>query len=293
MGRDERAGVTDGCGPAVARLIQSEVQMGAGELSHVRTLWDMNAAVDSRKAAGLEEGEREPVDIHGAWEARCGEDGDGVLARELGRAGELVLRRRRGHLEVISNGAFLISSQNEASSRALVSAAAPRLPDRQLHGFTAGLGLGYALDEALRLPGLASVVVAEIEPVIVEWFRRYGGEMARRAEVDGRVRVLTADALDVLSASESRFDLICMDTDNGPAWLVREANAVFYSPQGVRLIRSALRPAGVAVFWSPEPSPALGRLLELEIGAVNVVPAVDAVDGRHLDYLMYVAARRT
>ena len=58
---------------------------------------------------------------------------DGGAPRELertqGRDGELVLRRRGPHLEVISNGAFLISTENEASSRALVSAAAPWLAD--------------------------------------------------------------------------------------------------------------------------------------------------------------------
>ena len=45
-----------------------------------------------------------------------------VVERVEGRSGELVLRRRSGHLEVILNGAFLISTENEASSRAMVTA---------------------------------------------------------------------------------------------------------------------------------------------------------------------------
>ena len=43
-----------------------------------------------------------------------------VLERVAGRSGELVLRRSGADLEVILNGAFLISTANEASSRAMV-----------------------------------------------------------------------------------------------------------------------------------------------------------------------------
>ena len=48
-----------------------------------------------------------------------------VLERVQGRSGELVLRRSGAALEVILNGAFLISTANEVSSRAMVTAALP------------------------------------------------------------------------------------------------------------------------------------------------------------------------
>ena len=87
-----------------------------------------------------------------------------VLERAAGVAGELVLRRTGDGLEVISNGTFLISAANEASSRALVTAALPFLPARSLRVLIGGLGLGYALEAALDEPRVESVVVAEIEP---------------------------------------------------------------------------------------------------------------------------------
>jgi len=57
---------------------------------------------------------------------------DDVLERVDGRSGELVLRRRRGQLEVILNGAFLISTENDASSRAMVAAAGPQVAGEAL-----------------------------------------------------------------------------------------------------------------------------------------------------------------
>jgi spermidine synthase len=211
-----------------------------------------------------------------------------TLERAQGHSGELVLRRRGGHLEVVSNGAFLISSENEQSSRALVAAARARLPCRALDVLIGGLGLGYALDEALALPGLRSVTVAELEPVVVRWFDRYGGERARRASADGRARIVVADVLEVLQAQLGAWDLICLDTDNGPEWPVRPANAGIYTREGLRLARGALRRGGVAVVWSPERYPWFERLLEETFGSVGAVTAVDCVDGRRVDYTMYV-----
>ena len=71
------------------------------------------------------------------------------LERAAGRCGELVLRRRRRGHEVISDGSFLISDENEVSSRRPDRGGASAAPRRQLDVCIGGLGLGYALDEAL------------------------------------------------------------------------------------------------------------------------------------------------
>ena len=217
-----------------------------------------------------------------------------VLAREDGRSGELVLRRSGADLEVILNGAFLISTANEASSRAMVTAALPYFAAGALKVLIGGLGLGYALDEALADERVAHVLVAEYEPTIVRWFRAYGEGRAERAaagECAGRATIDVADVAAVLAAHPEGFDLVTLDTDNGPEWLVREANADLYSEAGVRLAHRALRPGGAVVFWSPDRYAAFERSLAGVFARVVRVSAFDDVQGRRHEYTMYVGLR--
>ena len=217
-----------------------------------------------------------------------------VLERTEGRSGELVLRRSGADLEVILNGAFLISTANDASSRAMVSAALPHLAGDALEVLVGGLGLGYALDEALADERVAHVTVAEYEPDIVRWFRAYGEGRAERAAAGERARrasIEVADVADVLSAHPEGFDLVALDTDNGPEWLVREANAGLYSEAGVLLARRALRPGGAVVFWSPQRYPAFEQSLAGVFATVVPIAAFDTVQGRRHEYTMYVGLR--
>ena len=217
-----------------------------------------------------------------------------VIERLEGRSGELVLRRSGAHLEVILNGAFLISTANEDSSRAMISAALPHLQSDGLEVLIGGLGLGYALDEALASSRVRAVTVAEYEPVIVRWFREYGGERAERAFAaagDGRARIVIADVAELLAASAGALDLVSLDTDNGPEWLVREDNAGLYDQAGITLARDALRLGGAAVFWSPERYPSFEDELRSVFADLVPVAAHDIVAGRRHDYTMYVALR--
>ena len=217
-----------------------------------------------------------------------------VLERVQGRSGELVLRRSAADLEVIVNGAFLISTANDASSRAMVTAALPHLVGDALEMLIGGLGLGYALDEALACARVAHVTVAEYEPAVVRWFRAYGEGRAERAAAGGRAgraAIEIADVADVLRARPEEFDLVSLDTDNGPGWLVREANAGLYSEAGAQLARRALRPGGAVVFWSPDRYAAFEQSLAGVFARVLPVAAFDVVQGRRYEYTMYVGLR--
>ncbi|MEI6450750.1 MAG: hypothetical protein WCP98_12530 [Actinomycetes bacterium] len=217
-----------------------------------------------------------------------------VLERVDGRSGELALRRSGADLEVILNGAFLISTANDASSRAMVSAALPHLAGDALEVLIGGLGLGYALDEALACERVARVTVAEYEPDIVRWLRAYGEGRAERAAAGaraGRALIEVVDVADVLAARPGGFDLISLDTDNGPGWLVREANAGLYSEAGVQLARRALRPGGAVVFWSPDRYAGFEQVLAAVFARVLPVAAFDVVQGRRHEYTMYVGLR--
>lgn len=217
-----------------------------------------------------------------------------VIERARGVSGELVLRRAPTGLEIVANGVFLVSAANRASSRALAAAAWPHVQGDQLRMLIGGLGIGDALDEALACERVASVTVAELEPVVVRWFHEHGGEPASRAQAAeraGRARLVVGDVAEVLAGSAETWDVVALDTDNGPEWLVRGENARLYAPSGLCAVRSALRPGGVAVYWSPEDYPSFEGDLRDVFDDVLTAAAVDVIDGRPLEYTMYVGRR--
>ena len=94
-----------------------------------------------------------------------------------------------------------------------------------------------------------------------------------------------------MRANPGAYDLVALDTDNGPDWLVRGANAGLYDEAGLALARDALRPGGVVVFWSPERYDWFAARLAATFSRVSEVTARDVVGGRDHEYIMYVARR--
>lgn len=219
-----------------------------------------------------------------------------VIERAQGVSGELVLRRGPAGLEIIAGGVFLVSAANRTSSRAAMSAAWPYVEGRDLRVLIGGLGIGDVLAEALTSERVAAVTVVELEPVVVRWFREHGGELARQvlaAEKDGRARLVVDDVAHAVTARQDTWDVIVLDTDNGPEWLVRGENARLYDAAGLRRVRAALRPGGAVVYWSPQRYPAFARALRDVFDDLHEVTAVDVIDGRPLEYTMYVARTAT
>jgi spermidine synthase len=180
-----------------------------------------------------------------------------IVERTIGRAGELVLRRDGEHHEIVANGVFLMDTRGGASERLLVSATADRMPapGRLLIG---GLGVGFSLAAALAHPAVTAVEVVEREAAVIRWNRGPLAPLHGDALADPRVTVHEADVADrVAEATPGSFDAICLDTDNGPDWLVSPANARLYTDTGLSAAARALSPAGVLSVWSAAPSPAL------------------------------------
>jgi spermidine synthase len=204
--------------------------------------------------------------------------------RERTPLGTLVLERydaedgQRGY-QISIDGSFLMASHGAHSERVMAPLAherlevmgglAPRDPLRVLVG---GLGAGHTLAEALRLPGVGRVVVAEIGAKVVEWNRRYFAEANGGAVDDPRVEVRIADLADVVRESDAAYDLMLLDVDNGPGWLAAEKNAGLYEIEGIRDCHRALRPGGVLAVWSPSRNPVFFASLR------EVFPGVEEVD---------------
>jgi spermidine synthase len=194
-----------------------------------------------------------------------------VLDVVTGRGGELVLRRDGSAFEVIANGVFLMDTRNGESERLLVTGAADRLaPGATI--LIGGLGVGFSLRAALDHPNVGSVVVVEREAAVIEWNR--GGPLRSvhgDALADPRVRVVEADLLAWLRATEERFDALCLDIDNGPEWTVTEGNAELYAESGVDGLARLLRPGGVLAVWSAGAAPSFTDRLRGRFADVRTV----------------------
>jgi spermidine synthase len=205
--------------------------------------------------------------------------------------GSVFALRRRGEEWVVSvNNRILMSSRMHQSEEELAALAIDRL-SRPKHVFIGGLGLGYTLRAALdRLPTDARVTVAELVPAVVSWNLGPLATLAGRPLDDNRSTVVAGDALFVLQASESAFDAILLDVDNGPVALSKSSNQRLYSHAGVRKCIQSLRPGGVLAVWSAGPSEEFERRLSKHGRDVEVV-SVTARKGARAKHCVFIARR--
>ncbi|QKG83905.1 spermine/spermidine synthase [Kroppenstedtia pulmonis] len=211
-----------------------------------------------------------------------------VIQRCRTPRGELQLQQRGEEFEIISNGCFLMSTVNGESEQLLVrlaiqDSAAPR---RILIG---GLGVGYSLGEALRFQEVEQVTVVEIEEQVIQWNRHYLRSYSGDGLDHPRTRVVHGDIKNWLEKSREKFDVVCMDTDNGPDWTVFEGNKALYGEWGLRLIHNRLSENGVASFWSASASSKFSNRLKSVFASVKEIPV--PVEKGEPDYI-YLCHRR-
>ncbi len=186
------------------------------------------------------------------------------LARADTTAGDEILLRRRGDLhEIRFNGIELMSNLTWRSEALLAERSLRLHGPRAARVLIGGLGMGFTLRTALDLlDSAARVTVCELIPEIAAW-NRDGvlGELAAHPLADPRVDLRIRDVMEVLQASPAGFDLILMDTDNGPDFTVRTENDRLYAQAGLDALRHALRPEGLAAIWSATVSAPFERSL--------------------------------
>lgn len=72
---------------------------------------------------------------------------------------------------------------------------------------------------------------------------------------------MIGDVQEHLAQSRGVYDLILLDADNGPDFLVRQQNTGLYQSGGLASVGRALVPDGLAAFWSATASPEFERTL--------------------------------
>ncbi|WP_059105993.1 hypothetical protein [Shouchella shacheensis] len=204
--------------------------------------------------------------------------------------GELQLQKRGPHFEVISNGTFLMASYNGESERHLVRAAFKKA-HHPAHVLIGGLGVGYSLEEALIHEDVASVTVVEREEAIIRWNAEHFLSLTNNAVRHPKTRIVHDDISQWMRSTEATYDVICLDTDNGPDWLIHDDNRYIYAEAGLKRWRELLTPDGCVAFWSANASRDFEKLLASFFQEVKVVQVPDPTKRGEPD-VVYLGSRR-
>jgi spermidine synthase len=192
-----------------------------------------------------------------------------VLERATTANGEIQLQKRGNDYEIIFNGIFLMATYNGESERLLVRWAVERAksPQRVLLG---GLGVGFSLDEACKNEQIESIKVVEVERKIIQWNSTYLAPYSHKALQQRKVEVVNADFVAWLKNATEKFDVICLDIDNGPEWVVMDENKNLYNDAGICALIKLLHKSGVISFWSATKSDRFAQVLKSWFHNVNV-----------------------
>ena len=218
------------------------------------------------------------------------------VARAESERGELVLRERREAgeepvLELRVNGVFVMDTSEVSSEVALARSALATVdqPGRVLVG---GLGLGFTTEAVLADERVERLVVAEIEDVLVGWFRDGVVTHGPGLLADERLEVAVEDVRTVVAGTKrGTLDLVLLDVDNGPDFLVLDANAAVYEAPFLTTVRDALCEGGQVAVWSSTRSEALERRLADVFGNSACEELPVALQGRLERYWLHSARK--
>jgi spermidine synthase len=218
------------------------------------------------------------------------------VARAESERGELVLRLRDEDgdgttLELRANGVFVMDTRETRSERALAQEALAR-HDEPARVLVGGLGLGFTLAAVLDDERVRRVTVVEIEPALVGWLLDETVPSGPALLADERVELVVDDVARALAATApGAYDAVLLDVDNGPGYLVHDANAALYGVDLLAATRRALAPGGLCVIWSADRNEPLHQALGEVFGDAEATAYDVNLQGRAEQYWLYLARR--
>ncbi len=215
------------------------------------------------------------------------------VARAESVRGELVLRQRQEQtgpavLELRANGVFVMDSAEFSSEEALASAALALVEEpRQV--LVGGMGLGFTMHRVLADPRVERCTVVEIEEALVGWMRDGTIPHGQTMLADARANPVVADVSVALAeGSPASYDLVLLDVDNGPHFLVHESNARIYEDPFLAEARRILRPGGALAIWSMDEAPELQQRLAAVFDEAAALPQPVRLQDRDEHYWLLV-----
>lgn len=174
--------------------------------------------------------------------------------------GALELRQRGKRDFLITIGAqILMNSLSNRSEVVLGQLGCSHLIDsKNPRVLVGGLGMGYTLKAVLdTLPPTAQVIVAELNPTVVEWCRGPLAELTENAVKDPRVTVEIGNVAHCINriavnGGDARFDAIILDLYRGPHAKTDQSNDPLYGSRAIENIRAALKPHGAVAVWGEQ-----------------------------------------
>lgn len=172
-------------------------------------------------------------------------------------AGDIMELRQRGPRDFLiwHGGQVLMNSKAQRSEMALGTLGCRTLGDapapRVLVG---GLGMGFTLRAALdALPAAARVVVAELNPRIVEWCRGPLADLTRNAVSDLRVKVAIGDVADCIRrCAAGTLDAVILDLYHGPGPGLDAEHDPLYGQGAIARTHTALGTGGTLAVWGED-----------------------------------------
>lgn len=191
--------------------------------------------------------------------------------------------------ELVVAGVFAMDSADPSTETALAERSLERVeePTRVLVG---GLGLGFTAWQVLKDRRVDDLHVVELEEDLVQW-ARLGltptlGVLARHP----RVTLHVQDAACAVTDGEpvGPWDLVLLDVDNGPGFLVHKDNERLYSSPALSSLLSQLAKGGALAIWAAQREPDLLATLEGLAPTEEVLLPVER-QGRAFEYALYIA----
>ena len=90
-------------------------------------------------------------------------------------------------------------------------------------------------------------------------------------------------------ATPAAYDLVLLDVDNGPGFLVHDDNVAIYQRTFLEQARGCLSPGGALVIWSAAESPTLQKEMREAFGNAVAVPFEVTLQSRDEQYWIYLS----